>query len=305
MMVLPLMSPANVLIISEQPVNLPALSDALNDECRAGLTAFRLLEPALPVDEGLRRLAEGDVAVLVVHAAGVRGSALETVGRARGEAPQVPVVVLTGASNDQATLGPDAIAAGAQDFLPVDQLGDRVLARVLHYALERQRLQDTLQRLALSDPLTGLYTRRGFTALLEHHLKLAPRTRGLLIVALELTSPHAPPAASVRGEYERILTDAATILHATFRASDVIARLGKTSFAALVLDAPDEARAPIAARLQLHLARRHAAQPSSDTQLSLTASFTRVDPELVLSAEEWIERLGFRRQASGFRGELQ
>jgi diguanylate cyclase (GGDEF)-like protein len=284
------MTSANVLAISEQPVDFQALHAALDGARHAGVTAFRLLEPSHGMADGLRRAAAGGVDVLIVDAAGAPDQALETVVRARSEAPHIPLVVLGDAADVHGTLGAQAVAAGAQDVLARDQIGAGVLVRVLHYAIERQKLQDTMQELALSDPQTGLYTRRGFTALLEHHIKLAPRTRGLLIVAAGMKQP---PHEGAEGEHDpahRALGGAVEVLQATFRASDVIARLEGSAFAILVLDASDDAFDPIAARLRANLDQYNTTHAAPDGALSFAVSLTRIDPGASLTAEEILGR---------------
>jgi diguanylate cyclase (GGDEF)-like protein len=283
------MTPANLLVLSERPESLPAVRAALDAEQRAGTTAFRLLEPSLSLREGPQRLAAGDVDVLIVDAAGVPDLALEVIVRGRVEAPRVPVLLLTDSSDAQSSLDLRAIALGAQDVLTREQLGPGMLARVLHYAMERQRMQETMQRLALSDPLTGLYSRRGFTALLEHHIKLASRTRGLLIAIADVDRPPDAVAERSRAHDDQALLGAVEVLQATFRASDVIARLDGHTFAILVLDAASDAADHIAARLRANLDRHNAAHPAARA-LSLSLRVTRVDLEAGLSAEDVMER---------------
>lgn len=50
-------------------------------------------------------------------------------------APHTPVVVLTGRRDRD--FGPEAVAAGAQDFIRKDDLNEQVLTRTLRYAIER------------------------------------------------------------------------------------------------------------------------------------------------------------------------
>jgi len=61
-------------------------------------------------------------------------SALEEL---RAQVPDVPVVVLTGRIDDG--IGPQALAAGAQDFLVKGQVDGRGLERSVRYAIERGR----------------------------------------------------------------------------------------------------------------------------------------------------------------------
>ena len=69
---------------------------------------------------------------------------LETVRRVRSEAPNTPVVVLTGM--DDESLGTEAVREGAQDYLVKGQADRRLLVRAIRYALERHRAEEALAR---------------------------------------------------------------------------------------------------------------------------------------------------------------
>ncbi len=94
-----------------------------------------------------------------------------------------------------------------------------------------------IQALAISDPLTGLYNRRGFIALAEQQLKLADRTRrGALLFFADLDGMKWINDTLGHEEGDRALVDIASILKETFRLSDIIARIGGDEFAVLVID---------------------------------------------------------------------
>jgi serine phosphatase RsbU (regulator of sigma subunit) len=59
--------------------------------------------------------------------------------------PGLPVVVLTGISDEH--LGEEAVGAGAQDYLVKGQVDGFLLHRVVRYAVERQRAEETQQQL--------------------------------------------------------------------------------------------------------------------------------------------------------------
>lgn len=59
--------------------------------------------------------------------------------------PSLPVVVLTGISDEH--LGEEAVGAGAQDYLVKGQVDGFLLNRVVRYAVERQRAEETQQQL--------------------------------------------------------------------------------------------------------------------------------------------------------------
>jgi len=62
---------------------------------------------------------------------------LETVLRARVAWPEAPIVVLTGAEDEQ--LGLEAVRSGMQDYLVKGQSGGPLITRALRYAIERRR----------------------------------------------------------------------------------------------------------------------------------------------------------------------
>lgn len=85
---------------------------------------------------------------------------LDTFIRLYMQAPDVPIVVLTGL-DDEAT-ATQAVQAGAQDYLVKGHVSGDLLVRAMRYAIERHRLLMQLRVASLVDALTGLYNRRAF-----------------------------------------------------------------------------------------------------------------------------------------------
>ena len=71
---------------------------------------------------------------------------VQAVRALRERFPDVVVVVLTGRDEEQ--LGIEAMASGAQDMLVKGSYDSEMLARALHYAIERQRLEGGLRQSA-------------------------------------------------------------------------------------------------------------------------------------------------------------
>ncbi|MFP4121429.1 response regulator [Coleofasciculus sp.] len=73
---------------------------------------------------------------------------LETVTEFREAIPYLPIVVLTGANDEELALG--AMAHGAQDYLLKDDITIPLLVKTIRYAIERgqiiQKLQDSERR---------------------------------------------------------------------------------------------------------------------------------------------------------------
>jgi CheY-like chemotaxis protein len=101
-----------VLFIEDNPADADVVRRVLGD---AGVAT---VETAPTADEGLRmfRQAEWDLVLLDYRLPGSSG--LEALDRLREIDPDVPVIVLTGAGNDQ--VAADAIRLGADEYLPKD-----------------------------------------------------------------------------------------------------------------------------------------------------------------------------------------
>ena len=69
---------------------------------------------------------------------------LETIRRIEEVNSHIPIVVLTGLDDEQTGLL--AIKAGAMDYLVKRQVSDDVIVRTIRYAIERNQMQQTLQK---------------------------------------------------------------------------------------------------------------------------------------------------------------
>ena len=235
---------------------------------------------------GLMTLADGGIDVILLEPAR-RSDALEALSTLHDRVPDVPVVVLT--APDDEVLGPDAMQHGAQDWLATTQAEGTQLTRALRYAIERHRLQRTLRELSLTDDLTGLYNRRGFLTLCDHHLKLARRTRGFLLARANIVGLRSINTQFGYEIGDKALQSAAEVLRASFRMSDVVARLAGDEFAILVLDAADETSSIIAPRLRDRVAQ-HNAQIRAPFTLAMRMGHTRCGPDESPSIEELLAR---------------
>jgi two-component system cell cycle response regulator len=212
-----------------------------------GSSQFRITHvPGMePATECLAR-EDADVLLLDIGPDQSQGRAI--VHAAASAAPHVPTVILSESENE--SLAVESLQQGAQDFLAKERLDRAVLIRALRYAIERHRLQKTLQSLTLIDDLTGLRNRRGFLALAEQHLRLILRKGAALLVYVDLDD-----LKSINDTYghlvgNRALIGTANILRACFRQSDILARLGGDEFCVLMTDACQDSPLQVRKRLQ-------------------------------------------------------
>lgn len=269
------LQPITALLITGDSPASRLLSASLAPSVPSRLPAFSLT-PVRMGEEALARLADQRVDVVLLDLTGPLDTAMDLLIRARVQAPEVPIVVLVEPGHMGMSSGAAAIEAGACDSVVKEELSIALLARVLHYAIERYRLHATLDQLSLTDPLTGLYNARGFRTLAEHHLKLVHRTRGLVIAVADVRALDSINEAHGREAGDRALVAAAQVIRETFRASDVIARIGDDEFATLMLDASEDTAELIAPRLRQRLEHYRAAHRDTPWTLGMTVGLARV-----------------------------
>lgn len=132
----------HVLLLEDDPEYLLLLKTFLG-EPGAG-ERFRT-QTAETLGEGLKRLAAGGVDVVLLDLMLPDSRGLATLDRVLTQAPQIPIVVLTGLYDEQAAL--DAVSRGAQDYLVKATFDARLLKRTLAYAIERARLRGDLENI--------------------------------------------------------------------------------------------------------------------------------------------------------------
>jgi len=112
----------------------------------------------------------------------------------------------------------------------------------------RKLAEESLHNLAVTDELTGLFNRRGFSLAAEQELKHAFRRKeGLVLLFYDIDNLKAINDTFGHAEGDKAIKTAAKALRATFRESDIVARWGGDEFIVLALDVP-EGRVPVLLR---------------------------------------------------------
>jgi signal transduction histidine kinase len=152
--------------MSSSPIRLLLVEDGLAD---ARLLQHVLAEASEESFEmtHVERLAEAvsclksdpfDAILLDLSLPDSRG--LETVAKVNAAAPHLPIVVLTGLDHKATAM--EAVRQGAQDFLVKGEVGGRLLARAIRYAIERKQAEQQLK--ALNETLEQRVAERTATA---------------------------------------------------------------------------------------------------------------------------------------------
>lgn len=155
---------------------------------------------------------------------------------------------------------------------------------------ERKKMEAEILALSMTDQLTGLHNRRGFLSLAEQQLKLSNRNkRGILLFFADLDGLKWINDTLGHEEGDRALVEAAIALRETFRASDIIARLGGDEYAALSVDIADANPETLTARLQ-YLIDKLNTQENREYRLSISVGCSYYDPENPCSIDELMVR---------------
>lgn len=218
--------PLKALLVTDDLDTIALLEEAFNEieEVRysRGWIPRCELVPVEQLEEAMAALAAEPFDVILLDASLLDSRLLETFGRLRAAARELPVIVLAEPEEEAQALS--LLRRGAQDYLLKPEIDCLPLARTLRAAVERQRLWNALESLALLDELTGLLTAAGLAQFAERHARLAlaaGRTVQLLVVELE------------RENDVRDLLRVAEALTELFSESGLVARTGPARFVAL------------------------------------------------------------------------
>jgi signal transduction histidine kinase len=124
----------NVLLIEDNPGDARLIRELLSEAMDSGFN----LEVADQLGEGLNRLAQGGIDVVLLDLSLPDSKGLETFTTARAGARCVPIIVLTGL--DDETVAINAVREGAQDYLVKGRVDWELISHAIRYAIERHKM---------------------------------------------------------------------------------------------------------------------------------------------------------------------
>jgi diguanylate cyclase (GGDEF)-like protein len=229
------------------------------------------------------RLADGAIDVAIARLQAPDG--LAAVRSIHTAAHDVPIVALL------ATAGPEAseaaLNAGAVDSMTEEPLDGEILRRTIRYAIERSKLQVRAQREAVVDAATGLYNARGFEQLTAHHLRLAERSKGPVVVVFVHIDL---PASGTAEDAATPVRDTAGVLREAVRHADVVGRLGADTFGVLLSGDASGNEGLVLTRIVEAVATRNAREGSNRLSLAIGSATSEQGhrlsaPELIRAAD--------------------
>ncbi len=165
--------------------------------------------------------------------------------------------------------------------------------RLRAQTLRREKAEEEILVLAITDQLTGLHNRRGFLNLAEQQLKISDRTKkGFLFFFADLDGMKWINDTLGHTEGDNALIEAAAVFKETFRASDIIARMGGDEFSILAINMAEENADIYMARLQDQI-DKYNNKENRRYSISISVGYSFYDPgkpcsidELMVEADE-------------------
>lgn len=217
-----------VLLVEDRPDDVRAVAVACRD-----LSQPVDLTVASTVAEARAKLAAHAFDVVLLDGALAQLAGADAVEALAAADFAVPCVALTPSYDGD--LAGELLGAGADDWLALEELTSRMLARVVGYAMERHQLALQASELAHVDELTGLLNDRGLRAALRQHLALAVRdARPLAVVVIDVDDMQSINDTLGWDTGDQVLETVGDLMRRTFRVSDVLARLHEDQFAVVL-----------------------------------------------------------------------
>ena len=130
--------PIRVLLIEDNPGDFRLIREMFKES-----GANVELEWAKQLSTGLANLKEEIFDGLLVDLGLPDSQGIGTFKKIHDQAPQIPIIVLTGLADNGLAL--KAVREGAQDYLVKGQIESNLLVRSVHYAIERKRAEEALR----------------------------------------------------------------------------------------------------------------------------------------------------------------
>lgn len=251
-----------VLLVEDSNVDAVVVSRSLTRDSLFSVNRVSSLEDA---QSTLTNGETFDVVVLDLNLPDSMG--LDTFHSLHLRFPTVPIVILSG--DDDSRMATDAVAAGAQDYIPKSKSDGELLSRCLRYAIERHGRQTAERRNVILE--RDLAVAR---AIQQHLLPHAPP----LIPGLEIAG-HSEAADACAGDFFDF------IVHDSGQCDLVIADVSSHGFGPALIMAGTRRMLRVCSHIvddlgeTVSMVNRAVAEDTLESQF-VTMFFARVDPAL-------------------------
>ncbi len=218
---------------------------------RMGLSVVEAEDGQQAIDE----LHKGAFDLMLLDLRMPNYTGLEVVQAAQEIDPDLQAVILTASATIETAV--EALRAGVYDYLikPLESLAELeiTLTRALEHRYlikENARLFAEVQRLAVTDPLTGLYNRHKFDEAIEVEIERARRySRPLSLIMIDLDGLKGINDRYGHPAGDKALKLVAEAIQNQIRTIDLPARIGGDEFLVILPEADLEAATLVAQRM--------------------------------------------------------
>ena len=203
--------PIEILLIEDNPGDARLIGEMLV-ETRSALFELKWADR---LSSGLEYLEAGGFDVVLLDLSLPDSFGLNTLAKVHAQAPQVPIVVLSGLDDEEMAI--KAVRKGAQDYLVKGHVDGNLLERAVHYAIERKQTEEALRASrrkieGLHEIARDLESCRNEDEVYELTVKAAERILSLTMCSLDIaegnklfvkaTSSGLPSGASVETDLD-------------------------------------------------------------------------------------------------------
>jgi diguanylate cyclase (GGDEF)-like protein len=267
----PAVEPGRILVVDDNQDNIEIIATRLRYrgyeilEASDGEQALALVREAAP-----------DLILLDVMLPDIDGYEISRRIKGADDLPFIPIILVTARDSTQDKVA--GLDAGADDYLTKPINFPELEARV-RSMLRIKRLQDELEeknreleRLSISDGLTGLFNHRHIHGLLAEEFERVARSNDCMSVAM-FDLDHFKSVNDTYGHQagDRVLVELADILREVARDVDRLGRYGGEEFMALLPETCIDDAAVFVERVRREVARRPF-DVSADEPLHMTLS---------------------------------
>ncbi len=206
-------------------------------------------DSAVSSEEALEMLTQKPYTFLLtdIRMPGIDG--LELIKRIKRSHPETCVIAMTGYSREFNYV--EVINTGATDFVNKPFVIEELEAKIKRAIIERNIRQE-LQRLSITDSLTGLYNQRHFYARLNDEIPRAKRQKhnlALILLDLDDFKQYNDKYGHLAGD--ELLQNVGKVINSNVRQGvDLGFRYGGDEFAVLLIDADEGIAEMMSARIQ-------------------------------------------------------
>ena len=202
----------------------------------------------------------------------------------------LPVILVTGAEEDESAARQQALDRGATDFLSKKFLSTELLPRARAHA-KYQRITVQLQAQSTLDPLTGLTNESGFLSHLEQDIAYARRHRsGLAVMRVQIDDLVATFQEHGNAVVERIVVHVSQLIRARIRGEDTAAHIGLSGFAISLPGGQLDGIEAMAASLRAQAASTELEADGQWFHITLSTAVMSTDQGAWASAQEALDR---------------